>query len=496
MSLDSIFTLLAAVAGVLFSLLFVFIVMPKIENECKLPMPKLPSYWFGHAWQFLNIKRLLQTNMEWFRECGEVFQIWIFHHHVVVTANPDDVVYILGKPSLFARPPAQVALFNDLQPDNFQTMSRKVHRAHRNHFRESLSPNVVRDFSPVVSRATNTLIERMKKVSGQPVNFTPEIADTTFSVLLEAVLGSTMSKQKRSDFAKVSHQLLRELLIEYFSFPLRRVFAFTGVRRNLFRKHQAVLSFARDIVQTRLAEDSEQRSKRTRNILDTICELDPSDLRRQMSNTSMFAIAGFESSSEAIAWSVYELCGRPDFMRSIQVEIDNVLGDKANIEFDDVQRLHLLRQAWKEALRLHPAAGFMLRVAQRDVTLPGSHVRIPKGVQVGTLISGAQRNPRFISDPDDFRPERWAPSSNNRVPPSAFIPFSCGPERCPGQALADYEGVLILAVLLRNFDLELACERNQVVPISDWTERARGPAPGSSAGDKSWSLPVRMTQRR
>lgn len=495
MTAESVLSVLSAIAGVLFSALVMYVVMPKIDNACELPMPPLPSYWLGHAWKFLDIKRLLRTNLDWFRELGEVYQIWIVHRQVVVTANPEDVACILGKPALFARPPAQTAVFNDLQPDSFQTMPRELHRVHRKRLRDALSPVAVSRFADTLSRATKALVHRLSEKVGKPVDFAPEVADTTFTVLLEAVLGSKTEADQRRRFAKASHALLREILVEYFMYPLRRIFALTGVRRRLFRKHRAVLSFSDELLRARENETPADRASRPSDVLDVIRELDPEDRRRQLSNTAMFAIAGFESSSEAIVWAIYEITGRPEVSVLIKAEVDEVLGDRTTSTYEDVQKLTYLRMVWKEILRLHPAAGFMLRVATKETVLPGSRITIPQGVQVGALIAGAQRNPRYVSRPDDFLPERWAKDSMKRVPASAFVPFSCGPERCPGQALADFEGVAILAALYQAFDVKLACDRSAVVGISDWTERARAPKPGAPAGDDSWSLPVMLTPR-
>ncbi len=128
---DALKILFGAVSGFLFATVLAVLVMPKIHSECKLPMPALPSYLLGHVTEFLDIRYLLQKNMAWFRDLGDVFQIWIVHKRAIVTANPEDVAQILGKPHLFARPKAQTVLFNDLQPENFQTMPREIHKKHR-----------------------------------------------------------------------------------------------------------------------------------------------------------------------------------------------------------------------------------------------------------------------------------------------------------------------------------------------------------------------------
>jgi len=148
----------------------------------------------------------------------------------------------------------------------------------------------------------------------------------------------------------------------------------------------------------------------------------------------MFAIAGFESSSESLAWALFEV------YKKIQTEIARVLGYRSHVSYQDYQKLAYLKCVWKETLRLHPAAGFLLRVATLDTTLW-------------------------------CVPERWA--DENSVVHNALLSFSCGPERRPGRPLADFEGVIILAQLFRAFNIKLGCEREEIVGISDWTERAK-----------------------
>lgn len=484
----------AGVAGFLVALVVAVDVMPKIHSECKLPMPALPSYLFGHAREFLDTAHLLRRNMAWFRELGEVFQIWIVHRRVVVTANPADVKQILGSPDAFARPTAQTVLFNDLAPENFQTMPRKLHKLHRTRLRDVLSPKTLCAMHNVVSRVARGLVDRLASAgaAGAHVNLTPHLADTTFQVLLEAGLGSFMNAADRAQFAKDANALLTELFAEYFTYPLRKLLWFTGIRRRMFRQNTICRTAAAKLLRAREEETAAARAARPEDILDVIRELSPDDEAQQVCNTTMFCIAGFESSSEALAWAMYEVAARPSVLTEIRAELDEVIGDRP-VEYDDVAKLTYLQCVWKETLRLHPASGLLLRRAEKDTTLPGSRVFIPAGVQVGALIAGAQRHPGTVSNPDAFQPERWLPG--RRGPAGAFVPFSCGPEKCPGQSLGNHEGVVILAELYRALDVELTCPKEAIVGISDWTERARGPDPSKGAGDLSWTVPVRVTPR-
>lgn len=488
---------LSALAGFLVALVVAVDVMPKIHSVCQLPMPDLPSYIFGHAFEFLDISLVLRKMMAWFGQLGEVFQIWIMHKRVVVTANPDDVKQILGNTDSFARPAAQTALFNDLQPNSFQIMPRDVHKVHRARLRDVLNPKVLQEMHSVVASVAEGLVEKLKGFSeaapDAAINLTPHLADTTFQVLLQAALGSFMSPEERKDFAKQSNLLLTDLLAEYITYPLRRIMWFTGIRRRLFRQNRLCRGYAAKLLAEREKEPTASRAARPEDLLDVIRELTPTDTTQQVCNLTMFMIAGFESSAEALAWAVYELCGRSDVLRRIHAELASVVGD-GEIKFEHIGKMPYLQAVWTEVLRLHPASGFLLRRAEKDTTLCGSRVFIPAGVQVGALIGGAQRHPAFVKDGDAFNPDRWLGAGAGRAR-RAFFPFSCGPERCPGQSLGGHEGVVILATILRGLEIELACPKEQVSRFSDWTERARAPAPGKGPEDKSWSVPVRVRAR-
>lgn len=68
-------------------------------------------------------------------------------------------------------------------------------------------------------------------------------------------------------------------------------------------------------------------------------------------------------------------------------------------------------------------------------------------------------SPKLFHRPESFVPERWLPSPSCPAEYaadqlSAVHPFSLGPRRCLGQALAMIEMRLILARLVWAFDME------------------------------------------
>jgi cytochrome P450 len=90
---------------------------------------------------------------------------------------------------------------------------------------------------------------------------------------------------------------------------------------------------------------------------------------------------------------------------------------------------------------------------------------IPKGASILLSPFVTQRNARFFERPAAFEPERWKTAS---PPKFAYFPFGGGAKMCIGDAFAKLEGVLVLAVMAKQWRLQ--CQANsEVLPIAGIT---------------------------
>ena len=162
--------------------------------------------------------------------------------------------------------------------------------------------------------------------------------------------------------------------------------------------------------------------------------------------------AAHETSADAQAWTIYLLARHPQVLDAVTAEVDQVLGDRA-ITFDDLNRLPLCLQVFKESLRLYPPAAAMVRVARRDTT--AGQYRIRAGTILFLCPYTLHRNPRIYDTPDKFLPERFAADQEKRLPKQAFLPFGAGAHGCIGSHLALMEGHLLTAVLAQRVRFHL-----------------------------------------
>jgi cytochrome P450/NADPH-cytochrome P450 reductase len=59
-------------------------------------------------------------------------------------------------------------------------------------------------------------------------------------------------------------------------------------------------------------------------------------------------------------------------------------------------------------------------------------------------------------DADLYRPERFLNGGYERLPPNAFKAFGDGPRACIGRGFAEQEMILMVALIMQNFNVEMA----------------------------------------
>jgi cytochrome P450 len=142
-------------------------------------------------------------------------------------------------------------------------------------------------------------------------------------------------------------------------------------------------------------------------------------------------MAAQEPMAAALTWVLLEVIGAPPVSARLTAD-----------EPDDAFAEAVVR----EALRLHPSAIGVLRALTGPAEIGGHD--LAAGTVTMVPIPFVQRDARYHSDPDTFRPERHLAGASAAVLGDAMLPFGGGARRCLGEPLAWTQiGVVVPTIL-------------------------------------------------
>lgn len=149
-------------------------------------------------------------------------------------------------------------------------------------------------------------------------------------------------------------------------------------------------------------------------------------------------LAGHETTSNALAWSLYLLAKEPSKVR------------------DDFENVFL------ETLRLYPSIWIIERRATRTTKI-GDYI-IPKGASLLISPYVLHRNTAYWNEPETFNPDRFIEDAREERPRHAFLPFGLGAHRCVGLHMATRIATKVLKAVCENFSLQMVSDE---APLPD-----------------------------
>ncbi|MCJ1243901.1 hypothetical protein MMC30_001098 [Trapelia coarctata] len=192
-----------------------------------------------------------------------------------------------------------------------------------------------------------------------------------------------------------------------------------------------------------------------------------------MGNISIFLMAGYETTANAILYGLIVLAIRPDLQDKVTEEVDRIhaeaaaSGRKELTYADDYPKLTYTFGFMYETLRLFPAATLITKMithpTQILVSSPSSFTEkptpylLPADCRVYLNAPAIHYAERYWPSPLTLDPSRWRDSPNViRDQRGSFLTFADGSRACLGRKFAQAEFVAFLAVLLREYRVTLA----------------------------------------
>jgi cytochrome P450 len=182
-------------------------------------------------------------------------------------------------------------------------------------------------------------------------------------------------------------------------------------------------------------------------------ETDPQkfDIKAIRDEIVTFIVAGHETVASAMAWMWQLLNEKTEILQTCISEA------KSAPHLNDLAQVPYLQSVFAETMRLYPPAWLITRSTISNDTLEG--VEIPANALIIMSPYMLQHQGSW-QDPEKFDPSRFS-DPQSQLARSEYLPFGLGARMCIGRDMALVEGPLLMARILRDFDVR---------PTNDWTD--------------------------
>lgn len=306
----------------------------------------------------------------------------------------------------------------------------------------------------LMTQATNELLERWTNVSaqGKPLHVGPEMMGLTLRIVGDALFGANMT-QTTAVVGQAFDVLSAQIVKRFRTFNILPPILPTRPDR-MFRASMKTL---RGVVQNLITERRKSREDRG-DLLSMFMLARDEETGAQMDDQQLvdeavtMMVAGHETTATTLSWVWAMLHQHPEVEARLHAEVDSALAGRTP-GLEDLPRLPYVRMVVEEALRLYPPVYVLSRKVLKDDELCGFRIR--GGASVDISPYATHRLPEFWEEPEQFRPERFAPEQAAERPRFAYFPFIGGPRQCIGNAFALMEAQLIIACVAQRFRLRM-----------------------------------------
>jgi cytochrome P450 len=437
-------------------------------------MPRTPL--IGNLWD-LQADRLgfLQ---EVYRTCGDVGIFYLGLKKIFVFTSPQYAQRILVEDAKsFEKGPILRKFSQPFIGDGLLTCRNSDHLKKRRFLAPSFHRKTLAQFVAPIQKITR---EAVQWDPGRKVNLYPQMMKLTMRVIGQVLLSMDIEQQVPL-LSKAIHVGMKDVS-ERIRTPLYPpLWLPTKANRNTKKHLAAIDRFFLQIIADRRGKLAQQGAdgEPSVDVLSLLIQA-RDDQGRQLTDREIrdelatLIFAGFETTTNAIAWTMCFLSRHPEVLDRARLEVQQVLGDSP-CSAVHLQDLNYVQAVIEESMRIYPPAHTVGRVAAVDMDVCG--VPVGKGDIALVCPYLMHRRPDIFPQPEVFQPQRFYDQQMRSVIPKyTYMPFGLGPRSCIGGQLAMIELKIILATLLQAHPSWRLCE-DFPMPYTTISIRPRGDIP-------------------
>ena len=390
-----------------------------------------------------------------FEKFGDIVQFWIGPARMFMINRPDYLEHVLLENHRnYVKGPNYDA-FRPVVGNGLLTSEGEFWRRQRRLANPIFRHDRIRGFVPMFAEQANGLLAGWEAHarSGEPLDVAREMMRLTFGVVGRALFSANLEKDAAEVGAAITVALAEASRRADDMIPIP-LWLPTQSNRRYRQALQTLDAYVYGMIEHR-----RKPGERPFDLLTALIEAVDDDTNERMTDQQLrdevttFLLAGHETTAVALTWTLYLLAEHPEVEEKVRAECSTVVGDRLPTS-EDLERLPYTRMVFQEAMRLYPPFPFIARAATGRDEIGGCPVPANSVILMSQLLM--HRHAGFWEQPDDFRPERFAPEAVRERPHLAYYPFGGGQRMCIGADFATLEALVFLSLVTQQYSFKRA----------------------------------------
>jgi len=418
-----------------------------------IPQPK-KAFLIGNLKE-IDPEKSLESFIRLQKLYGDIYRLSMYNLHFVVVSSQEITNFVFDEskfekhidPALEElRAAAGDGLFTARGSEPNWKLAHKI-------LMPAFGPQAIRDMFPSMMDICSQLILRWQRFAGEEI----DVCDNLTRLTLDTIALCCFNYRFNSFYQTKMHRFVDAMVYTLMESGRRsqRLPFQNALMRKSTRRFRDSIAYLHQICDEVILERREHPNdvndllNRMINGKDpeTGYQLPDENIRYQILT---FLIAGHETTSGLLSFTLYYLLKNPHVLQKAQAEVDQF----SEITVEMLSQLKYIDAVLKETLRLQPTApGVSLGSKVDNIIVPGGY-EIHKNDEVIVLLTQLHRDPKVWDQPEEFRPERMLNGGFEKLPPNAWKPFGNGQRACIGRPFAWQESLLAVSMILKHFHLE------------------------------------------
>lgn len=433
----------------------------------------------------LDLPNLHKQIENWADEYGDVYRLNLGLFDQIVITRPSMIQRIMNeRPHTFKRSDKLNGVINESGVQGVFNSEGDEWRKHRPIMTKGLDVRHQKDFYPAIEPTLGRLYNKWCKHAdaGEEFDISKDFFRFTVDVTATLAFGYPMNTIEQDGgviqdhMEKIFPMIFKRINMPFAWYKIWKSKAHKEFDNAVIEMNHLVDEFIAS-ARKRLENNPELR-KNPPSVIEAIvvaADEDPNFSDEEVrGNLLTLLMAGEDTTAHTLSWMIYQLSEKPEVVNKIRQEADTVLGrEKWPSLYDYNGKMKYIEAAALESMRFKPVAPILLYQAIVDIEIEG--YKIEKGQRILTQNRPGALSDTYFSEARSYIPERWMKESKCPVHDTeAFSPFGGGPRFCPGRNLAILEIRMVISMLMKNFDFEMATNNKDVNEVMAFVMMSSG----------------------